>query len=172
MIHEVSDGYVKVETHIGVTTIEFFHPQSNSLPSKILIDLEQEIHSAAYDDRTKVIILRSGGQSAFCAGASFNELLAIKTVSQGQEFFRGFANVFNAMRKCPKFIIGRIHGNCVGGGVGLAASVDYCIASNNVQIKLSELSIGLGPFVVGPVVERKIGNVGLSHLAIDAHMSR
>ncbi|MEO5999321.1 MAG: enoyl-CoA hydratase/isomerase family protein [Chitinophagaceae bacterium] len=172
MIHELNDGYVKVETHPGVTTIEFFHPQSNSLPGKILADLEQEIHSAGNDDKTKVIILRSGGESAFCAGAYFNELLAIKTAGQGQDFFRGFANVFNAMRKCPKFIIGRIHGNCVGGGVGLAAAVDYCIASDNVQVKLSELSIGLGPFVVGPVVERKIGNAAFGQLAIDASMWR
>ena len=172
MIHQLSDGYVKVETHLGVTTIEFFHPQSNSLPGKILADLEQEIHSAGNDDRSKVIILRSGGESAFCAGASFNELLTIKNASQGQEFFRGFANVFNAMRKCPKLIIGRIHGNCVGGGVGLASAVDYCIANDTVQIKLSELSIGLGPFVVGPVVERKIGNAAFGQLAIDASMWR
>ncbi len=172
MIHQISDGYVKVETHTGVTTIEFFHPQSNSLPEKILSDLEQEIHSAGNDDRSKVIVLRSGGESAFCAGAYFDELLAIKNISDGTAFFRAIANVINAMRKCPKFIIGRIHGNCIGGGVGLAASADYCIALENVQVKLSELSIGLGPFVVGPAIERKIGNTAFSQLAIDATMWR
>lgn len=172
MIHELSDGYVKVETHNGVTTIEFFHPQSNSLPGKMLTDLEQEIHSAGNDEATKVIILRSGGEKAFCAGASFDELIAIKNAKQGLEFFSGFANVINAMRKCPKFIIGRIQGNCVGGGVGLAASVDYCIAWEKVEIKLSELSIGIGPFIVGPPVERKIGNSAFTQLAIDAHLWR
>lgn len=172
MIHEVSDGYVKVETHKGVTTIEFFHPQSNSLPRKILDDMSQEIHSAAFDDGTKVIIIRSGGERAFCAGASFDELMAIKTARQGQEFFTGFANVINAMRKCPKLIIGRIQGNCVGGGVGLAASADYCIACENVEIKLSELAVGIGPFVVGPAIERKIGTSAFSQLAIDATMWR
>jgi methylglutaconyl-CoA hydratase len=172
MIHEISDGYVKVETHAGVTTIEFFHPQSNSLPLKILNDLAQEIHSAANDDRSKVIVLRSGGDNAFCAGADFNELLSIKNISEGESFFRGFANVINAMRKCPKFIIGRVQGNCVGGGVGLAASVDYCIATETVQVKLSELSIGLGPFVVGPAIERKIGSSAFSQLAIDSTMWR
>ncbi len=172
MIHEISDGYVKVETHTGVTTIEFFHPQSNSLPWKILSDLEQEIHSAGNDDKSKVVVLRSGGDNAFCAGADFNELLAVKNSKEGEAFFRGFANVINAMRKCPKFIIGRIQGNCVGGGVGLAASADYCIALENVQVKLSELSIGFGPFVVGPAIERKIGNTAFSQLAIDATMWR
>ncbi len=128
MMHEVSDGYVKVETHSGVTTIEFFHPQSNSLPGKILIDLEQQIYSAANDDRSKVIIFRSGGENVFCSGADFNELLSIQTAQQGEAFFRGVANVINAMRKCPKLIIGRIQGNCVGGGVGLAAAVVFASA--------------------------------------------
>jgi methylglutaconyl-CoA hydratase len=172
MIHEVSNGYVKVETHSGVTTIEFFHPQSNSLPGKILADIEQQIYSAANDEKSRVIILRSGGEHTFCSGADFNELLAIKTVREGEAFFRGVANVINAMRKCPKFIIGRIQGNCVGGGVGLAAAVDYCIAWEKVQVKLSELSIGLGPFVVGPAVERKIGNAAFGQLSIDATMWR
>lgn len=172
MIHEVSNGYVKVETHNGVTTIEFFHPQSNSLPAKILEDLAQEIHAAGVDDGTKAIILRSGGDRAFCAGASFNELLAIKNEKQGRDFFIGFANVINAMRKCPKFIIGRVQGNCVGGGVGIAASVDYCIAVETAQAKLSELAIGIGPFVVGPAVERKIGTSPFTQLAIDTTMWR
>jgi len=172
MIHEINDGYVKVETHTGITIIEFFHPQSNSLPAKILNELEQEIHSAGNDDRSKVIVLRSGGDKAFCAGADFNELLAVKNVKEGEEFFRGFAGVINAMRKCPKFILGRIQGNCVGGGVGLAASVDYCIAIDTVQVKLSELSIGFGPFVVGPAIERKIGNAAFSQLAIDSTLWR
>lgn len=172
MIHEVSDGYVKVETHNGVTTIEFFHPQSNSLPAKILDDLSQEIHSAGTDQATKVIVIRSGGEKAFCAGASLDELILLNTPRQGQEFFSGFANVINAMRRCPKLIIGRIQGNCVGGGVGLAASVDYCIAWEKVEIRLSELAIGIGPFVVGPAIERKIGNSAFSQLAIDATMWR
>jgi methylglutaconyl-CoA hydratase len=76
------------------------------------------------------------------------------------------------MRTCPKFIIGRIHGKCVGGGVGLAAGVDYAIALESVEIKLSELAIGLGPFVIGPAVERKIGLSAFSQLAIDATMWR
>ena len=172
MIHEVKEGYVKVEFHNGVTTIEFFHPQSNSLPGKILEELALEIHAAGNDDDTRLIILRSGGQKAFCAGASFDELAAIKNKEQGFQFFSGFAHVINAMRKCPKFIIGRIHGKCVGGGVGIAAAVDYAIAMDTAEVKLSELAIGIGPFVVGPVVERKIGTSAFSQLAIDATMWR
>src|SRR6476660_6827385 len=128
MAKDILNGYVYSETHKGITTIEFFHPQSNSLPHRILDDLANEIHDAGLDKETKVIILRSGGDKAFCAGASFDELTKIENEEKGFEFFSGFANVINAMRKCPKMIIGRIHGRCVGGGVGLAAAVDYDIA--------------------------------------------
>lgn len=168
MAKEINDGYVKSELHNGITTIEFFHPQSNSLPGKILEELAGAIHGAGNDIETRVIILRSAGEKAFCAGASFDELIAIKNAGQGLEFFSGFAHVINAMRICPKFIIGRIHGKCVGGGVGLAASADYAIAVEGAEIKLSELAIGIGPFVVGPAVERKIGKSAFSQLAIDA----
>ena len=126
----------------------------------------------ADDDQTKVIILRSSGEKAFCAGASFDELVAIKNEEEGLQFFSGFANVINAIRTCPKFIIGRIQGKCVGGGVGLAASVDYAIATEGAEVKLSELAVGIGPFVVGPAVERKIGLSEFSQLAIDATMWR
>lgn len=172
MLHEIQNGYVKNETHNGVTTIEFFHPQSNSLPSKILEELATEIHAAGNDADTKLILLRAAGEKAFCAGASFDELLMIKTKEQGLEFFSGFAHVINAMRKCPKLIIARVHGKCVGGGVGLVAAADYAIAAEGAEIKLSELAIGIGPFVVGPAVERKIGLSCFTQLAIDAAMWR
>jgi methylglutaconyl-CoA hydratase len=172
MINNISEGHVKTEFHNGVTTIEFFHPQSNSLPARILEELAQEIHAAGNEDDTKVIILRSGGEKAFCAGASFDELSAIKNKDEGLQFFSGFAHVINAIRKCPKFVIARIHGKCVGGGVGIAAAADYAIAVEGADIKLSELAIGIGPFVVGPAVERKIGISAFSQLAIDATMWR
>jgi len=172
MIQQIKDGHVKSETHNGITTIEFFHPQSNSLPGKILEELTKEIHFAGTHNETKVIVLKSAGEKAFCAGASFEELLEIKNEKEGLEFFSGFANVINAMRKCPKFIIARIQGKCVGGGVGIAAAADYAIALNTADIKLSELAIGIGPFVVGPAMERKIGIGAFSALAIDATMWR
>lgn len=166
------EGHVKTEFHQGITTIEFFHPQSNSLPGKILSDLAAAIKNAGDDPYTIVIILRSAGVKTFCAGASFDELTAIKNETEGLKFFSGFAHVINAMRACPKLIIGRIHGKCVGGGVGLAASVDYAIAAEGADVKLSELAVGIGPFVVGPAVERKIGTSAFSQLAIDATMWR
>jgi methylglutaconyl-CoA hydratase len=165
------ESYVTSHTEHGITTIEFYHPQSNSLPGKILDELAQEIHYTGTHD-TKVIILRSAGDGAFCAGASFNELASIKNEKEGLRFFQGFANVINAMRKCNKLIIGRIHGKCVGGGVGIAAAVDYAIAITNAEIKLSELSIGFGPFVIGPALERKIGTSAFAQLAIDATLWR
>ena len=164
----MSEAYVKSHIEHGINTIEFFHPQSNSLPGKILEELAHEIHFAGTHDDTSVIILKSAGEKTFCSGASFDELVAIKDETEGLKFFSGFANVINAMRKCPKFIIGRIQGKCVGGGVGLASAVDYAIATDKAEVKLSELAVGIGPFVVGPAVERKIGTAAFSALAIDA----
>lgn len=166
------EGYVRSHNEHCITTIEFFHPQSNSLPGKVLEDLAREIHSAGMDEDTKVIILRSAGDGAFCAGASFDELIAIQNETEGLKFFSGFAHVINVMRKSKKLIIGRIHGKCVGGGVGLAAAVDYAIAVDKAEIKLSELAVGIGPFVVGPAIERKIGASAFSQLAIDASLWR
>jgi len=172
MIEEIKDGYVKVEREHGITTIEFFHPQSNSLPGKILDALAKDIHSEGLNKETKVIVLRSAGEKTFCAGASFDELAAITTEEQGLHFFSGFAHVINAMRKVPQFIVARIHGKCIGGGVGLAAAADYAIAVEGSDIKLSELAVGIGPFVVGPTVERKLGLSAFSQLTIDATMWR
>jgi len=172
MTKEHPIGHVRTETHQGITTVEFSHPQSNSLPAVLLQDLAKVFRRLSDDVATKVIILKSGGDRSFCAGASFEELSAIKTEQEGLHFFSGFAHVINAMRLCSKLIIGRIHGKCVGGGVGLAASVDYAIAVEGADIKLSELAVGIGPFVVGPAVERKIGVSAFSQLAIDATMWR
>ncbi len=168
----MAEAYVKSQLHQGITVIEFFHPQSNSLPGKILHDLAAAITHAGEDPNTIVILLRSAGEKAFCAGASFDELAEIKSEAEGLQFFSGFAHVINAMRTCPKFIIGRIHGKCAGGGVGLAAAVDYAVAKEGAEVKLSELAVGIGPFVVGPAVERKIGTAAFSLLAIDATMWR
>ena len=161
-------GTISTTTSNGVGTIEFFHPMSNSLPSKLLSELADTITSMGKSDEVKVIILKSSGDRAFCAGASFDELVSIKDFETGKKFFLGFANVINAARKCPKLIIGRVQGKAVGGGVGMASAVDYCIATEHAAIKLSELAIGIGPFVVGPAVERKIGTSAMSQLAINA----
>jgi methylglutaconyl-CoA hydratase len=163
------DAYVTSKIANGVNTIEFYHPLSNSLPSALLAALATQISHAANDAATKVIVLQSGGDGAFCAGASFNELLAIKTTSEGNAFFTGFAHVICQMVQCPKLIIGRIQGKCVGGGVGIAAAVDYAIATTNSHIKLSELTIGIGPFVVGPVIEKKMGLSAFGQLSIAAN---
>ncbi|MEO6188869.1 MAG: enoyl-CoA hydratase/isomerase family protein [Ginsengibacter sp.] len=171
MGNEITDGYVKSHTEHGVSTIEFFHPQSNSLPGNLLGQINQELHFLS-GHGSKVVILQSAGNGAFCAGASFNELASIKTESEAINFFKGFASLINGMRKCKMLIIGRIHGKCVGGGVGIAAACDYSIATNAAEVKLSELSIGLGPFVVGPAIERKIGVSAFSQLAIDATLWR
>ena len=160
----------KVETHIlnGIATIEFSHPQSNSLPGVLLRNFAQEIENAGKNEEVKVIILKSTGEKTFCAGASFDELISISDLETGKKFFSGFAAVINAMRKAPKFIIVRVQGKAVGGGVGIASAADYTLATEAASVKLSELNVGIGPFVVGPAVERKIGVSGFSQLAIDA----
>lgn len=163
-----ADGsYVKSETHAHIQTLEFYHPQGNALTSVLLADLTQEISHAAYNADIRVVVLRSAGTS-FCGGASLNELLKIENEKQGVQFFSGVANLILAMRRCPKFIVARVHGKCVGGGLGLAAAADYAIALEGADVKLSELTIGIGPFVVGPAIERKTGVSAFSQLAIDA----
>ncbi|PWA04445.1 enoyl-CoA hydratase/isomerase family protein [Flavobacterium psychrotolerans] len=162
------EPYVKQEIQNGIATIEFFHLEQNSLPSYLLSELAATITNAGINDDVKVIILKSGGDRTFCAGASLKELIAINDAQTGEEFFSGFANVINAMRKCPKFIIGRLQGKAVGGGVGIAAATDYCLATQHAAIKLSELKIGIGPFVVSPAISRKMGVSALSQITIDA----
>ncbi|SEL69386.1 methylglutaconyl-CoA hydratase [Aquimarina amphilecti] len=165
----MTQPYVNINVENGVGTIEFFHPAHNSLPGDILAKLAQTITDAGNNDDIKVIVLKSGGDRTFCAGASFKELININDAETGKVFFSGFANVINAMRKCPKFIIGRIQGKTVGGGVGVASATDYCMATKFASIKLSELNVGIGPFVVGPAVERKIGLSAMTQIAIDAN---
>lgn len=161
-------GTVTTSVAGGVATITFYHPSHNSLPGQLLAKLTNAINQAGNNDAVKVIVLKSEGDRTFCAGASFDELVAIQDFETGKRFFMGFANVINAMRKCPKFIIGRVQGKAVGGGVGICAATDYCIASKWSSIKLSELAIGIGPFVVGPAVERKMGTSAMNTLAINA----
>lgn len=164
----LEEGHVNTSIENGVGTIEFGHPKSNSLPGKVLRKLAQTITDLGADNAVKVIVLTSAGDRAFCAGASFDELISIQDYPTGKEFFMGFARVINAARKCPKFIIGRVQGKAVGGGVGMASAVDYCMATKHASVKLSELAIGIGPFVVGPAVERKMGASAMSELAINA----
>mgnify|MGYP005641925517 FL=1 len=152
----------------GLATVEFSHPLSNSLPGKVLAQLSNTITALGENDQVKILVLKSSGERAFCAGASFDELISIEDLDTGKVFFSGFANVINAMRKCPKLILGRVQGKAVGGGVGLASSVDYCFATKHAAVKLSELAVGIGPFVVGPAVARKLGLAGMSDLAINA----
>ena len=165
----MTQPYVKLTIDNKVGYIEFFHPAHNSLPGDLLAKLANTIREAGQNNAIKVIVLKSGGDRTFCAGASFKELISINDEATGKVFFSGFANVINAMRKCPKFIIGRVQGKTVGGGVGVASATDYCMATKFAAIKLSELNVGIGPFVVGPAVERKLGLSGMYQIAIDAN---
>jgi methylglutaconyl-CoA hydratase len=164
----VAEGTIQSKLENGVATITFFHPQSNSMPGQLLRALAAEIEKQGSDDKARVIVLRSEGEKAFCAGASFDELMSIDSMEAGRHFFSGFALVINAIRKAPKFVIARIQGKAVGGGVGIAAAADYSIAHVSADVKLSELAVGIGPFVVGPAVERKIGASAFSSLSINA----
>jgi methylglutaconyl-CoA hydratase len=164
----MSNGTVYTQIENGIASITFFHPQSNSLPGTLLRELAAAITEAGNNNEVKVIVLKSEGEKAFCAGASFDELVSINDIETGTYFFSGFAGVINAMRKAPKFVIARVQGKAVGGGVGLASAADYTIATDAASVKLSELAVGIGPFVVGPAVERKIGTSAFCHLTINA----
>ena len=166
----MSDEQGTVDSKIanGIGTVTFSHPQSNSLPGALLRRLADEITAVGKNDEAKIIVLRSGGEKAFCAGASFDELVAIDSLEKGKIFFSGFAAVINAMRKAPKFVIARVQGKAVGGGVGLASAADYTLAHESASVKLSELAVGIGAFVVGPAVERKIGTAAFVSLSLNA----
>ena len=165
----MAEGHISSTYLNHITTIEFYHPAQNSMPGNLLADLVRHIDMAGEDNNTILIVLKSAGDRSFCAGASFTELASIQDFETGKNFFMGFANVINAIRKCPKIVIGRVHGKAVGGGVGLAAACDYCMATKYASIRLSELAVGIGPFVIGPVVERKVGLSAFSQMAINAN---
>lgn len=164
----MDQSYVKTTVENGVANITFYNPSHNALPSKLLSKLESEIKACGENDAVNVIVLQSGGDRTFCAGASFNELIVINDETEGLRFFSGFAKVINAMRTCPKFIICKVQGKAVGGGVGIAAAADYSLATTFAAVKLSELSIGIGPFVIEPAVSRKIGMSAMSEMTINA----
>ena len=162
----MNQGYVLSQISDGVCTISFFHPAHNSLPAYLLRELSIKIEEAGHSPDVHLIVLRSEGEKTFCAGASFDELVRIENESQGLEFFSGFARVINSMRKCPKIIVARVHGRAIGGGVGLAAASDYALSCDWGTIRLSELAVGIGPFVIGPVVQRKIGISAFTQLSL------
>jgi methylglutaconyl-CoA hydratase len=164
----MTEGKVEVKIENGIGRVAFFHPQSNSLPGTLLRKLAETITQVGNNPEAKVIVLQSEGEKAFCAGASFDELITIDSLEKGKTFFSGFASVINAMRKAPKFVIARVQGKAVGGGVGLASAADYTLATENAAVKLSELAVGIGPFVVGPAVERKVGKSAFKSLSINA----
>lgn len=164
----IESGSTTVQIDKGIGTLTFYHPKKNSLPGDLLKNTANEINNLANNDEVKVVVLRSGGDGPFCAGASFDELMAVDSMENGRDFFMGFAGVIMAMKNCPKFVIARVHGKTVGGGVGIVAASDYAIATNNASIKLSELALGIGPFIIGPAVERKIGKSAYAAMSIDA----
>lgn len=156
--------YTKIEGRVAI--VEFGHPASNSFPLELLERLKKEFYDLSEQEDVRVIVLKSEGDKAFCAGASFNELVAVSSPEEGKAFFSGFAEVINAMRKCRKLIVGRVQGKAVGGGVGLASACDYVLAAEAAAIKLSELTVGIGPFVIAPAVERKMGRTALAELTL------
>ena len=166
---EKSVGSLVTTIENKIATITFGHPASNSFPRELLDRLTAEFKTLSENQLVSVIVIQSKGSGAFCAGASFDELLAVSNVSDGTQFFSGFANLINAMRSCSKLIVGRVHGKAVGGGVGIACACDYVLATKSADVKLSELAIGIGPFVIEPAVSRKIGKTAMSEMTLAAH---
>lgn len=169
MVTQNPNGSLLTTIENKIATLEFGHPASNSLPSALLNRMTKEITSLSNNPEVSVIVIKSSGVVAFCAGAFFDELLAVSNEEEGTKFFSGFAHLINAMRTCSKIIVGRIHGKAVGGGVGIAAACDYALATHKSSIKLPELAIGIGPFVIEPAVTRKIGKSATTEMALEAH---
>ena len=168
MTSQIDDGHVRSETSDGIATITFYHPKSNSLPGRLLAELTSAVTEAGENPDARVIVLRSEGAGAFCAGASFAELQAIHDVESGKRFFMGFVNLIIAMIRAPKFVVTRVHGKAVGGGVGIVSASDFAMAASGASLKLSELAVGLGPFIVGLPIQKKVGMGAFSAMSIDA----
>ena len=165
---EAQEGHVIAEVIHRVSYIEFYHPAQNSMPGHLLKKLVATITEEGRNEASDIIVLKSFGDRTYCAGASFTELASIRDFDTGKAFFLGFANVINAIRLCPKIVIGRVQGKAVGGGVGLAAACDFTMATKFASVRLSELAVGIGPFVIGPAVERKIGLSAFSQMSLQA----
>ena len=163
---ENNNGSIEIQIEYNIATITFNHPASNSFPSALLQKLTEELNGLSNNKEINIIILQSEGKT-FCAGASFDELLSITNIKNGKQFFSGFADVINALRKCSKIIIGKVQGKAVGGGVGLISACDFAFAYQDASIKLSELAIGIGPFVIEPAVSRKIGKTAMTQLTLN-----
>lgn len=161
------EGFVTHDFSDGVGQIEFFHPKGNSLPKNMLEELTAAVHSHGRNPEVKVIVIKSVGERSFCGGASFDEFLSATNDKDCKDFFMGFANLIMAIRNAPKFVVARVQGKVVGGGVGIVAACDYAVAGSEASLRLSELSIGIGPFIIGPAVIRKIGNSAFMNMAID-----
>lgn len=161
-------GEVRTSAAAGVATITFYHPKGNSLPGVLLAQLARAMEQAGADPAVRVVLLRSDGSGPFCAGASFDELTSISNPEDGTRFFSGFATLILAMRACTKPVVTRVHGKVAGGGVGIVAASDYVLATSGAALRLSELAVGIGPFVVGPVIERRIGTGAFAAMALDA----
>jgi len=168
MSSENQNGSLQTTFQNAVATVQFGHPASNSFPRELLNRLTAEINSLSLNENVSVIVLQSEGSKAFCSGASFDELLQVENEEQGTEFFSGFAHLLNAMRNCSKIIIGRVQGKAVGGGVGIISACDYVLATPESAVKLSELAIGIGPFVIEPAVSRKIGKTAMTEMTLSA----
>ncbi|WP_286970602.1 enoyl-CoA hydratase/isomerase family protein [Flavobacterium sp. UBA4854] len=166
---ENTNGSLETSFQNTIATVQFGHPASNSFPRELLNRLTAEINSLSRNEEVSVIVLKSEGEKTFCSGASFDELLKVENEEQGVEFFSGFAHLLNAMRNCNKIIIGRVQGKAVGGGVGIISACDYVFATSQSDIKLSELAIGIGPFVIEPAVSRKIGKTAMTEMTLAAH---
>jgi len=164
----MENGQLETEISQGIGTLTFSHPKGNSLPGALLREIANAIAALEEDDSVRVIVLQSAGEKAFCGGASFDEFLAISDLDSSKQFFGGFARVIKAIKHCPKIVIGRIQGKAVGGGVGVACACDYALATKDAAIRLSELALGIGPFIIGPAVERRVGTTAFSHMGIDA----
>lgn len=164
----VEDGLVESQIADGIGRVTFSHPRSNSLPGKLLREIAAKIDTFGSDAKVRVIVLQSAGEKAFCAGASFDELAAVKNLDESKHFFSGFAILIAAMRRCPKFVVTRLQGKAVGGGVGVVSASDYAFAHDSASIRLSELALGFGPFIIGPAVQRKVGLSAFTELAVDA----
>ncbi len=136
----------------GVATVTIDEPERrNPLSLAVMAELTEGVASAGVDETVRVIVLTGAGDEAFSAGGDLSGGFVDSPLPDHQA--RGIlADLFRAMRSCPKPIIGRINGVALGGGFGVAAACDITIAADHAKFGTPEINLGLWPMMISAVL--------------------
>lgn len=131
----------------------------NAIAYDLGAELAASLHALAHDEGVRVVVLGGRGPS-FCAGADIGAMKAMASASFEQSLADAekLAGIFAALGDFPKPVVGRIHGNVLGGGVGFVCGCDIAVASDDARFGLTEVRLGIIPGIISPYVIRRLGD--------------